>query len=429
MRPNLVLALLLAFCFAKAPEPARPQTPPATDGRLNPANQGLIYGAITWPDGRRQEGFLRWDREEATWDDLFHTGYRENPWHEFIDHEALRRERREEFYANNGLLRRLLYALDEDDQPDGLWRMLEIRFGDIAFIEIRDGKDDFLTTADGGRHQIGGYANDDGSDLWFYEQGAEPVKIEWNDLVRIEFRPAPPDHEPFARRLYGTVESTAGTFTGPIMWDKSECLDTDILDGENDEGDLELPMGRIRSIAKKDGRSVTIVTSDGRTFPMWGSNDVDAGNRGVWILTPDTGWVCISWKRFRKVTFSEAPDSGTPRAHFDHGRPLRGAVLLEDGSRVSGRLVYDLDEGFAWDIFNGEIEGIDYDIPFGLIARIERVDEKTCRVHLRSGRVLELSGNQDTGERHGGVLVFEGEGKSARHLAWREIEAVVLDAI
>lgn len=400
---------------------------PAVAPALNPANQGLIHATITWPDGSQQEGFLRWDREEATWDDLFHTGYRENPWRDFIDMEALRKERREQFYAENGLLKRLLYALDEDDQPDGTWRMLEIRFGDIDFIEINDGEDDYLTTVDGGRHQIGGYANDSGSDLWFYEKGKEPLQIEWNDLQRIDFQAAPDDHEPFARRLYGTVVSTVGEFTGPIMWDKSECLSSDLLDGENDEGDISLPMGEIRSIAKEDGRSVRIETTDGRRFIMWGSNDVDAGNRGVWILTPDTGWVLVPWNRFRQATFTTAPDSGTPRADFANARPLRGTVHLEDGTTAAGRLVYDMDEGFAWDIFNGETGDLDHDIPFTLITRIERTGDETCRVHLRGGRALDLGDNQDTGQQHGGVLVFAADGGSARHIPWSDIRELTLN--
>ncbi len=400
---------------------------PAAARAANPANQGLIYATITWPDGTQEAGFLRWDREEATWDDLFHTGYRENPWNEFIDHEALKRERREKFYAENGLLHRLLYALDKDDQPDGTWRMLEIRYGDIDFIEIRKGEDDFLTTADGNRHRIGGYANDSGSDLWFYAADEEPREIKWNNLRRIDFQPAPEDARPFARRLHGTVESTHGTFTGPIMWDKSECLDIDKLDGENADGDLSLPMSEVRRITRLDNRKVLIDTVEGRSFEMWGSNDVDEGNRGIWILTPDRGWICVTWKRFRQITFSTDTASGTPRTAFHNAAPLRGAVYLEDGSTVSGRLVYDLDEGFAWDIFNGENDGIDYDIPFPLIAGIERTGPESCRVQLRCGQVLELEGNQDTGQDHGGVLVFGNEGAAPRHLPWSTVRKVVFE--
>lgn len=385
----------------------------------------LIHATVSWPDGTQRTGYLRWDREEATWDDLFHSGYRENPWTEFIDHEAVAKERRDQFYASHGLIKRLVYALNEDDDQGVGWRMLLIRFGDIRSIEIHDGEDDFIVTADGRRHQIGGYANDDGSDLWLYEKGQEPLEIEWNDLTSIEFSAAPAGHEPFARRLHGTVETTEGDFTGPIMWDKSECLDIDSLDGENDEGDISLSMGEILSIRKIDNRSVRIELKNGTGFDMSGSNDVNSDNRGIWILTQDLGWVDVPWKRFIQATFSDPRGQGTPRSGFGNNTPLRGTIQLTDGSSRQGRLVYDLDEGYSWDLFNGNLRQVGYDIPFPLIAKLEPLGENTCRVHLRSGRVLELGENQDTGDKNGGMLVFSADETRAEFVSWTRIREVI----
>jgi hypothetical protein len=387
-------------------------------------NQPFIHATITFEHGESHTGYLRWESEEATWDDLFHSGYRENPWLEFIDTEALKKEKRDRFYETHGLIKRLAYALSEDEISGPGWRMFLIRFGDIQSIEIRDGQDDFVITADGARHRIGGYANDNGSDLWLYEKGQEPLEVEWNDLVSIEFSAAPEDHEPFAHRLYGTVETSKGSFTGPIMWDKSECLDIDNLDGENDSGDLTIPMGNIRSIEKVDNRSVLIEEKDGSSYDMRGSNDVNEDNRGIWILTQDQGWVDIPWKRFIKATFSDQTEGGNPRSAFGNKQPLVGSVHLTDGTILDGRLVYDLDEGFAWDIFNGSQGQIDYDIPFTLITAIERLPDEACRLSLVSGKTLELSGNQDTGEDHGGMLVFQEGATEAQYVPWRLVQAV-----
>jgi len=390
------------------------------------SNQGYIHATVTFEKGESHTGYLRWEREEATWDDLFHTGYRENPWIDSLDLTALNKEKRDQFYATHGLIKRLAYALNNDEESGPGWRMLLIRFGDIQNIEINSGEDDYLITADGGRHRIGGYANDDGSDLWLYEKGEEPLEIEWNDLESIVFSAAPEDHTPYAQRLYGTVETTVGNFTGPIMWDKSECLDIDTLDGENDDGDLTIAMGDIRSIRKVDGNSVLIEEKNGLQYDMWGSNDVNKSNRGIWIHTSDRGWVDVSWKRFIQVTFSDETVSGTPRADFNNNQPMHGTVHLKDGSTRRGRLVYDIDEGFAWDLFNGEDKGITYDIPFNLITEVKQLDSETCRVTLTSGLSLELSQDQDSGTDHGGVLVFADSTdlKTAEYIPWRLVNSL-----
>ena len=390
-------------------------------------NQGFIYGTVTFQNGESQTGFLRWDSEEAFWNDLFHTGYRDNPWLEFIDQDKLLAQRRKEYYESHGLLDRIIYSFEEnDDDPIG-WRMLLIRYGDIVRIEINDGEDDFMITADGSRHQIGGYGNDDGADLLLYDGQAEPTEIEWNDLVSMEFFPAPAGAVPYGERLYGLVESSEGNFEGYIQWDVSECLSIDTLDGRIDGENHDYPMGEIRSIARayKQDASV-IVLKDGSSVTMGGSNDVESGNRGIMVENPEWGRVIIPWKRFQKLTFIDGKGSGSSRESFTNSAPITGDVVLKDGQTLSGRLVFDLDEGWHWDIFNGSSKDLDFNIPFPLISDITVKDEESCRVTLRSGRVLDLGDNQDTGKKNGGILVFSGTESKPKHVLWPEIQSVQL---
>ncbi len=397
--------------------------------QTSPRNQGYIHGTITFEYGNMRTGYLRWEKEEAHWDDLFHCGYRKNPWLEYIDHETLDKEKRDQFYATHGLIERLAYALGNNKDSGPGWRMLLIQFGDIHSFEIHSGKDDYIITADGLRHKIGGYANDNGSDLWFYENGQDPMEIEWNDLTSIVFSVAPAEHAPYAQRLFGTVETKHGNFTGPIMWDKSECLSIDILDGENDDGDLAISMGDIRRIRKVDTESVFIEEKSGAEYPMRGSNDVNNGNRGIWINTSDRGWVDVPWKHFIAVTFSDETTSGAARTISAHKKPMQGVVQLMDGTKKQGRLVYDLDEGFAWDYFNGDEKGIGYDIPFHLISELQRIDNETCRVILTTGISLDLTNNQDTGADHGGILIIHDNNheKTSDFLPWRSVKSVKLN--
>ncbi len=431
-RPAFLLALWITFAasaMARTDQPAGPSTTPAASPAASPA-AGFIHGTATWPDGHQVTGFIRWKNEEAFWGDLFHTGYRENPWSPFVDLKKMRAQRRKEYFATHGLVDRLAYALEEDDKDPIGWRMLLIRVGDIRSIEIHDGEDDFLVTADGSRHQIGGYGNDAGADLLIYTGEDEPLEVEWNDLTGLEFSPAPADAVPYGRRAYGLVETSEGPFEGFVQWDVSECVSIDILDGRLDGKNRDFALGEVRSLARARGENATVVeTRDGQTITLGGSNDLNSGNRGLYVENPGFGKVLIPWKRFQKVTFSDAPDNGPGRESYAGGeKPLRGTVSLRDGRRLQGRLVYDLDEGWAWDLFNGQRRDMEYIIPFALITAIEPRDNQSCRVTLRNGQSLELEGEQDTGDGHGGVLVFTAESGDRRpeHVAWGDIRRIDL---
>jgi hypothetical protein len=408
--PVLVLGCLM---FAGA-APARDVVP-------HPG-AGFIHATVTWPSGESKTGYLRWDDEEAYWDDLFHCGYRDLVWSEYVDLESLRNERRTEYFETHGLLDRLIYAIEgDDDNPLG-WRMFLSRFGDLRSIEIRDGEDDFAITADGARHEIGGYANDSGSRLYLYPGEGNRERITWNDLSEIVFSPAPADREPYAERLYGLVKTTVGEFEGFIQWDKSECTSLDVLDGEDESGEVDLEMGSIRSITRTRDNSSEVVTRDGIEYRLHGSNDVNSSNRGIVIEVENLGRVVVPWKRFESVSFSEGHGSGIGRDAYANAEPLRGRVGTADGRERAGRLVVDLDEAFQWDLFNGTDEhGIEYNIPFSFLQRVEPGEQDFCRVTLQSGRVLELGDNQDTGQAHAGILVFASEGSEPERLLWNQI--------
>ena len=162
--PILPLCLALA-AWAAVPSSAQVASPPPAP------NAGFLHATVTWPTGESKSGFLRWKDEEAFWDDLFHSGYIVRVWGDYVDREALRRERRQEYYRTHGLIDRIAYALDQDKKDPLGFRPFVSRFGDLRSIEIHDGDNDFVFTADGARHEIGGYANDAGSPLLLYERG------------------------------------------------------------------------------------------------------------------------------------------------------------------------------------------------------------------------------------------------------------------
>lgn len=414
--------IVLVTCFAAT---SAAYAADAGTGPDHPGS-GFIHATVTWPSGESKTGYLRWEDEEAFWDDLFHCGYRERQWGRYVDRDAMRRLRREEYYRTHGLLDRIAYALAEDkDDPLG-WRGFVSRFGDLRSIEIHDGEDDFAITADGGRHQIGGYANDAGSRLLLYTAGsAEPERIRWNDLTEILFTAAPSDHAPYAERLYGRLDTTVGTWEGYIQWDKSECTGIDVLDAD----EMDIPMGEILSLARTRDNNTEAVLRDGTTQSLHGSNDVGSGNRGIMVEVAGLGRITVPWNRFEKLTFVDGHGSGPGRGSYDNAAPLTGTVTTDDGTAHTGRLVLDLDEAFDWDLLNGtDADGLDYDIPLRLVSRIEPREDLTCRVTLLSGTTIELGESNDTGDGNEGVLVLENPGdEDAEHLPWATIRRIDLE--
>jgi hypothetical protein len=82
--------------------------------------------------------------------------------------------------------------------------------------------------------------------------------------------------------------------------------------------------------------------------------------------------------------------------------------------------VYDLDESETTETLDAPIGGVDYTIPFGLVASIV----PDGRVTLTSGEQLELERAGDLAEDIAGILVFgEGDG-NAEYLRWSDVERV-----
>jgi hypothetical protein len=416
--PAFLLVLLTCWSAAAL---AQPQ---ASDKSAAPG-AGFIYGTVTWPNGEAKTGFLRWGDEEAFWDDLFHCGYRHNVWAEHADLDQVRAARRAEYFATHNLFERLTYSLHEDKDESVGWRMFLSRFGDLRSIEIHDGADDFAVTADGARHQIGGYANDAGSRLELYVGQAKPERIRWNDLSGIVFSQAPDGAVPYADRLYGRLEATHGTYEGFIQWDTAECTSDDVLDGKEGTTDLALKMGEIRSITRARDNSAEVVLQDGTRHNLRGTDDVGSGNRGIMVEVAGLGRVTVPWKRFTSLTFSAGHGSGPARVSYNNAAPLQGQVTDVDGRVLAGRLVFDLDEAWLWDLYNGrDADGLDYNIPFLHLARIESRPKNSCRVTLRGGQVLDLGEDQDTGRGNAGVLVFGAGAEAPEYLAWSRIRSV-----
>lgn len=206
-----------------------------------------------------------------------------------------------------------LFTADVLDGDDESGRDREIPFGRIRAIESLGPRASRVHLLDGGALVLDGSndVDEDNRDILVADPTLGEVRVEWEQFDRLDFTapPAQVDMAGFQRsgRLRGTVRARGGeTQTGWIRWDNDEEYGWELLDGELADGiDFDVELGVVRSI-ERVGRDASMVTLlDGRTFRLSGSNDVDAGNKGVYVERSDGTLVLVPWERFESVVLEQ----------------------------------------------------------------------------------------------------------------------------
>jgi hypothetical protein len=410
-----------------AAPPAVPITPSiaaAATGTLPVESyQGFLYGRITTTGGGTHEGRLRWGvGQEAFWGDYFNGAKRANPWLAHVPPERLPKERRP--------IEILGIEIAHRESQIDIGRQLMARFGEITRIEAR-GREVRATLKSGTVFDLDRFDAsdfDDGVRVWDGRRGV--VDLDSLQIRTIELLPTPPLAAP-PKRLHGTVRTPQGNFTGFVGWNRQEYVGIDELDGRTAEGKLTLRFDTIRSIARHSRDSSLVTLLDGREIVLSGTSEVGDGNRGIYVDDRRFGRVMISWDAFERVDFSPG-GSGPAYDDFPPGRPLTGTLTTGTGRRRADRLVYDLDESETTDTLDGQCRGVDYTIPFALIASIVPLEPDAggayrAKVSLHGGEELQLERSADVGQRHAGFLVFTGGQERPDYVRWEELQRIDFD--
>lgn len=429
-RGGILVALMLCGIFT------------GNAGAAGPAD-GFIYGTITTNSGNSHTGLIRWGDEEAFWDDVFHSAKEELPFAQYG------RQARDE--AADRWWKVLGDKIEDAMGMEPISRVFAARFGDIETIEVTGGSGALVTMRGGTTYRVSGYANDVGGTVTVDQEevdsvvttttrvnshsnnvggtatvddpAAGSVEIAWKNIKKITFASSPEGTEPKASRLFGTVRTNAGDFTGFIQWDEDECLSLDELDGDTEDGRMSIPLGTVASIEKSPRSGARVVLVDGRELQLDGTNDVDSSNRGVFIEDPRFGRVRVDWSAFRRLDLQTPDGSGRSYGDFDAQWRLRGTVTDTSGKRHAGAIVYDLDEGESWELFNGGHGGISYLIPFSRLSSLERRSGSSVLVTLEGGGELRLDEDQDVSKSNAGVVVIP-DSSGEVFVPWNELRQI-----
>lgn len=378
------------------------------------ATQGYLYGTVETAGGKSYTGVLRWGKEEAFWDDLYNASKRERP-------EAGKEAQRE---GQKG--RRIevfgvpIWVASEGSGS----RQFVLRYGDLAELRNRDGELEAVLRG-GTVLRLDDGSNDQSADIHVRDASLGDVSVPWDKVATVRFAATPADVGPLPARLWGRVKTDSGVFEGFIQWDSEECLASDKLDGDTDDGRLAVEMGRIRSIEKHDRDGSWVELRDGRRLLLEGTNDVDSSLRGVMVETEKSGRVEVSWEAFERIDFVEGKGSGRGYASYGAARPLAGRVTTRQGETHGGELVFDLDESFGSELLNGSVDGLEYSIPFALVRTVAPRSKGVSAVTLLDGGELLLGDATDVGAGNAGVLV-RAAGRETL-VSWDEVARVEFD--
>lgn len=388
------------------------------------AHKGFLYGRVSTGSGDAYEGRLRFGGdEEAFWGDYFNGFKEENPWAADVPPERLTESRP---------VTVLGVEITRRERKPNLGRPFMARFGDIRRV-APSGRQLLVTLKSGTGFVLNRFDADDFADgvrVWDDEHGV--VDLSERRIRSIEFLPTA-ELDSVADRLHGTVSTSQGSFTGFVQWDRQSSLGSDELQGRTADGEVSLRFDAIGTIARDSADSARVTLRDGGEVLLSGTRAVGRGNRGVYVDDRRYGRVLVSWEAFDRLDFSATGGSGPAYDDFPPGQPLSGTVTTRLGSRLAGRLVFDLDESETTETLDAPAAGVDYTIPFGLVASVALPDGEGCRdgrhagVTLHSGETLDLECTGDLGEGNAGMLIFTEGREQPDYLPWNAVERVDFD--
>ncbi len=377
-------------------------------------NSGRIYGKIYTVDGDVLEGFIRWDRNEASWVDVL-DGTKEIPRrYARVDRDDERDNDRRSKRSRIDLFGIHIYT-DGDNPYYSNSAQSGIRFGYIKTLKVVDDDRALLKLKGGEEVELVNGSTDLGDNIReiVIEDNREgEIELVWDDIDYIDFMEAPSkDHSNYGERLYGTVTTRRGQeFSGFICWDVDELFTTDILDGESRDRKQKIPFGKIASIERYSSSGATVNFKAGDEVVLRGTNDVNSSNRGIIVCDPAFGQVIIDWDEFERLEFTEAPRQVT-YGDFGDVKPIYGKVYTESGDKYEGKIRWDNDEEYTWELLDGDYRGLSFDIEFSKVRKIEK-QSRGATVTVSDGREFRLRGSNDIDDDNKGIYIENDKGES-----------------
>lgn len=390
-------------------------------------NQSFIYGTITTYDDRTYTGQIRWGEEEAFWTDHFNALKLYNDPINMLSEAEIEKIAEKKVKSWGGDWGDNEKAKESAKRNVSFIHELSCQFGEIQSLDIKRVDRVEVTFRDGNRYRVSGEGyNDIGTEVIIHDPEKGEIELDWLEIINIQFIASPANFvSAIGDPIHGTVKTNQGEYSGFIQWDKDERLSKDHLDGNDSKGRHKIEFGDIAHISKVQGGS-KVKLIDGTEYTLKGTNDVNSENRGIIISNPNMGRVTIDWDEFEEVRFTQnTPIKGATFADFKQPKRIEGEVKTKNGKIMTGKIVFDLDEQFDFEILNGDLGEEEFSIPFKNIKKIEPQGKRESLITLQSNETLRLTASQDVNAKNDGLLVFENEDQPT-YIPWEELEYINL---
>ena len=393
------------------------------------ADTEFIYAKVSTFLGDTYEGQVRWGNEEAIWTDRFNANkvYNENI--DFLsDDEILQLKQEKQNWKAADWKQYDVAQLAGDKSEYAFLHQFSCQFGEIKSITMTRWKKAELKLRDGSKVTVsGGGANDIGIPITIYDKKSGKVILEWMEISKVEFLKEPSKFKSsIGEPLYGTVYTSQGKYSGMIEWDDDERVTSDELNGHHKKGIFKAAFAKIKAIQPhKAGSLVTM--EDGERIYVFGTNDVNSKNRGIIVTNDEIGHINVDWENLERVEFAPKQKKGKGYSQFQKPKEIRGTVKTKEGKSLKGKIVFDLDEQFDFEVLNGGHGKMQYEIPFRNIKRILPYGDSNSIVELKSKQKIKLRDSQDVSFKNEGLLVFHQDSTNPIYVSWREVEEVVFN--
>jgi len=383
-------------------------------------NKNYIYGKVFAKDSSVFEGYIQFGDRSFMWGDYFYLDKIENPYCEIVP-ENKRIIRSTKVQDDKGSVRILNRNLNNLSTHEFV-----VRFGYLNSIEFLSQRYVTLEVKEGKFINVKTSYSHSSLDVKVNDRELGEITLDASQISKIEFIPSPDITEDvISSPLYGTVLTKQGEFTGFIWWDNDEHNENGLLDGNWGKKDVSIYFKNIQAIEKYD-RCCNVTTVSGKTVRLCGSNDVNYGNRGIYVNMPNVGLVKIKWSDFESVEFIHSLNNvGLSYNDYMQVERIRGKVKTKDGHEVEGILVYDLDEAMNIENLDGKNGGLDYKIPFMYIKRVIPKSYKYSQVELKNGTKLFLGKSSDVDYKNDGVIIFKSS-TEIEYYHWHEIREIII---
>ena len=226
-----------------------------------------LHGTLTTRRGAEFTGFIAWDVDEVLGSDI-------------LDGEERGRDR-------------------------------EIPFERIAAIERAGSSGARVVLRNGEELTLRGSndVDDDNRGISISDPGLGQVTVQWDEFDQVRFHPAAPGSGAYDTfdggwALYGTVRTDGGEeLSGWIRWDNDEEWSWELMDGSQDDVEFDVEFAQIDRVVRQGSWGSEVHLVDGRVLELEDSNDVDDGNKGLYLTLEDGEVILVPWWDVDEVSF------------------------------------------------------------------------------------------------------------------------------